>query len=60
MYDADPKIQALVTNFDQDKIEFKQSEVDDIAGAVPGNDGPKADLGKKMASKAAADIGDKL
>lgn len=60
MYDADPKIQALVTNFDKEKIEFKQSEVDDIAGAVPGNDGPKADLGKKMASKAAADIGDKL
>ena len=26
MYDADPKIQALVTNFDQEKIEFKQSE----------------------------------
>ena len=24
MYDADPKIQALVTNFDQVKIEFKQ------------------------------------
>ena len=30
MYDADPKIQALVTNFDQEKIEFKGSEMDDV------------------------------
>ena len=31
MYDADPRLQKLVTNFDKDKIEFKQSEVDDVA-----------------------------
>ena len=37
MYDADPKIQELVTNFDQEKIEFKNSEMDDLntpAGAT--------------------------
>ena len=39
MYDGDPKIQQLVTNFDQDKIEFKQSEVDDVN--VAGKPGPE-------------------
>jgi hypothetical protein len=51
-YDADPKLQQLVTNFDQDKIEFKQSEVDDVAGAVPGNPGRPGDTVGKMAKNA--------
>lgn len=59
MYDADPKIQQLVTNFDQDKIEFKQSEVDDVAGAVPGNPGRPSDPVGSMA-KNATDLGDEL
>ena len=56
MYDADPKIQQLVTNFDQDKIEFKQSEVDDVADAVPGNPGRPSDTVGSMA-KNATDVG---
>ena len=59
MYDADPKIQQLVTNFDQDKIEFKQSEVDDVAGAVPGNPGRPSDTVGNMA-KNATDVGAEL
>ena len=59
MYDADPKLQQLVTNFDQDKIEFKQSEVDDVAGAVPGNLGPPSDTVGNMA-KNATDVGTDL
>jgi len=59
MYDADPRLQQLVTNFDQDKIEFKQSEVDDVAGAVPGNPGRPSDPVGNMA-KNATDLGDEL
>ena len=59
MYDADPRLQQLVTNFDQDKIEFKQSEVDDVAGAVPGNPGRPGDEVGQMA-KNATDLGDEL
>jgi hypothetical protein len=59
MYDADPKIQQLVTNFDQDKIEFKTSEVDDVAGAVPGNPGAPSDTVGNMA-KNATDVGAEL
>jgi hypothetical protein len=51
-YDSDPKLQELVTNFDKDKIEFKQSEVDDVAGAVPGNPGRPSDTVGKMAKNA--------
>lgn len=29
-YDADPRLQELVKNFDEDKIEFKTSEMDDL------------------------------
>ena len=29
-YDSDPKIQKIVKNFDQEKIELKTSEVDDV------------------------------
>ena len=59
MYDADPKIQQLVTNFDKTKIEFKQSEVDDVAGAVPGNPGRPSDTVGNMA-KNATDVGTDL
>ena len=59
MYDADPRIQALVTNFDQEKIEFKSSEVDDVAGAVPGNPGAPGDTVGNMA-KNATDVGAEL
>ena len=57
MYDADPRLQELVTNFDKEKIEFKQSEVDDVN--VAGQSGPKGDTVGNMA-KNATDVGDKL
>jgi len=59
MYDADPRLQELVTNFDKDKIEFKQSEVDDVAGAVPGNPGRPSDTVGNIA-KNATDVGAEL
>jgi hypothetical protein len=58
MYDADPRLQQLVTNFDKEKIEFKQSEVDDVA-KLPGNPGAKGDTVGGMASNA-TDLGSKL
>jgi hypothetical protein len=58
MYDADPRLQKLVTNFDQEKIEFKQSEVDDVA-KLPGNPGAPSDTVGNMASNA-TDVGAKL
>jgi hypothetical protein len=58
MYDADPKLQQLVTNFDQDKIEFKQSEQDDVEG-LPGNSGRPSDTVGNMA-KNATDVGAEL
>jgi hypothetical protein len=57
MYDGDPKIQQLVTNFDQNKIEFKQSEVDDVN--VAGKPGPEGDTVGDMA-KNATDLGAEL
>ena len=57
-YDSDPRLQKIVTNFDQEKIEFKQSEVDDVAN-LPGNPGRPGDEVGKMA-KSATDLGDKL
>lgn len=50
-YDADPKIQQLVTNFDQDKIEFKNSEVDDVK-KLKGNPGRPKDTVGTMAKNA--------
>jgi hypothetical protein len=50
-YDADPRLQELVTNFDQDKIEFKNSETDDVEG-LPGNPGRPSDTVGKMAKRA--------
>jgi len=57
-YDSDPKLQKLVTNFDQEKIEFKDSEMDDV-NKLPGNPGRPSDAVGKMA-KSATDLGDKL
>ena len=51
MYDADPRLQQLVTNFDQDKIEFKNSEVDDVK-KLKGNPGRPSDTVGKMAKNA--------
>lgn len=55
MYDADPRLQELVTNFDQNKIEFKTSEVDDVAN-IAGKPGAPRDTVGKMA-KNATDLG---
>ena len=54
-YDADPKIQKIVKNFDQEKIELKTSEVDDVED-LPGNPGRPGDAVSKMA-KNATDLG---
>lgn len=37
-YDTDPRVQNLVTNFDKDKIDLKNSEVDDLAKPQGGSD----------------------
>ena len=55
-YDADPKLQELVKNFDQDKIELKTSETDDVEG-LPGNPGRPGDAVAQMA-KNATDLSD--
>jgi len=56
-YDSDPRIKTIVTNFDNDKIEFKQSEVDDVKSK--GEPGRPGDEVGQMA-KNATDLGDKL
>jgi len=55
-YDADPRLQELVKNFDKTTIELKQDEVDDVEG-LPGNPGRPSDEVNKMA-KNATDVGD--
>ena len=55
-YDADPKLQQLVKNFDKDTIELKTSETDDVEG-LPGNPGRPEDTVGKMA-KNATDLSD--
>ena len=57
-YDADPRLQKLVTNFDQEKIEFKSSEADDVAG-LPGKPGAPSNTVGSMA-KNATDVGSTL
>ena len=54
-YDSDPRIQKIVKNFDQEKIELKTSEVDDVED-LPGNPGRPSDTVAKMA-KNATDLG---
>lgn len=55
-YDQDPKLQELITNFDQEKIEFKTSSVDDVANASGEPGRPEADTVNQMA-KNATDLG---
>ena len=57
-YDTDPKLQALVTNFDKNQIELKQDETDDVEG-LPGNPGAPGDPVGQMA-KNATDVGASL
>lgn len=54
-YDADPKLQQLVSNFDQEKIELKQSETDDL----PATSGSSGNSVSTMA-KRATNLGDSI
>ena len=54
-YDADPKIQNLVTNFDQNKIELKGNESDDLPAAEPDTDNTVSGMAQQ-----ATDLGDEL
>jgi predicted glycosyltransferase involved in capsule biosynthesis len=58
MYDNDPKLKQLIKNFDKEKIELKQDEVDDVE-KIPGNPGAP-DQGISTAAKNATNLGDKL
>lgn len=40
-YDSDPKIQAIVADFDQNSITLKTSEMDDVNPRKPTGDGNK-------------------
>ena len=53
-YDADPRLKELVVNFDKDKIELKQSEVDDVAGAVAANANTVGDMAKRATDLSSA------
>lgn len=55
-YDADPKLQQLVKNFDKNKIDLKNDETDDVEG-LPGNPGRPGDTVGQMA-KNATDLSD--
>jgi len=52
-YDADPKLQQLVTNFDQKKIELKSSEADDLSPTTGGGGDTVGTMAKR-----AVDLGD--
>ena len=47
-YDSDPRLQELVKNFDEDKIEFKSSEMDDLPQTKDGG----GDTVNQMAKRA--------
>lgn len=49
--ESDPRLQNIVTNYTKDKIEFKQSEVDDLNKPEQG-----ADTVNQMATRA-TDVG---
>jgi len=53
-HQADARLKSIVTNFDSEKIEFKQSEVDDLKKPRD-----RANDVSNMA-KRATDVGDKL
>lgn len=61
-YDSDPRLKALVTNFDKEKIELKQSEMDDVdAAATDGAAATAADANAvSNMAKSATDVGAKL
>ena len=61
-YDSDPRLKQLVTNFDKDKIELKQSEMDDVAGAAADGAAATAADANSVAdmAKSATDLGSKL
>jgi hypothetical protein len=48
-YDGDPRLQELVKNFDDKKIEFKTSEMDDIPDGAkqPSNDKTVSQMAKR-------------
>ena len=54
-YDTDPKIKALVKDFDQNTITLKQSEVDDLSTTEPTAGGAVPDMAKR-----ATDLGSGL
>jgi hypothetical protein len=56
-YDNDPRIQNIVTNFNKDEIELKQSESDDIPDSA--KDVNQDNTVSNMA-KNATDLGDKI
>lgn len=49
-YDEDPKLQELVTNFDQKKIELKSSETDDLSPSKDTSSGNKISSMAKRAT----------
>ena len=51
-YDSDPAIQAMVKNFDQEKITFKGSEMDDIPADAkePSSDQTVSSMAKRAIS----------
>jgi hypothetical protein len=51
-YDSDPRIKALVKNFDKEKIQLKQSEMDDVTGSEPAADNTVSSMAKR-----ATDVG---
>lgn len=53
-HQSDPRLQKIVTNFNKDQIDFKQSEVDDL-NAPQGDDNDVAQMAQR-----ATDLGDKL
>jgi uncharacterized protein YdcH (DUF465 family) len=54
-YDADPRLQELVANFDQEKIELKTSETDDIPNDEKQ---PSSDNTVSSMAKSAVDLKD--
>ena len=55
-YDSDPRLQELVKNFDDTKIDFKQSEMDDLPQGEVGSGGDKV----AAMDKSATDLGKDL
>lgn len=45
-YDQDPRIKAIVKNFDQNKIDIKNNEVDDLPSQQQGAEDAVGDMAK--------------